>query len=151
MSNRGKKDESQYAKIAVVALSWAVTLVLDSTTTSPGHHGPHVGCDRRLGNLLAGYTGKVSSVTPSSSSRGLRGGPCTTQQYLAWRGMRWAVAAVVVGLVMGWICFRCAGPISPWATLALRKLPPHRHSMESFLPRGMRGFLLRLSARSPLI
>ncbi|MFZ2447976.1 MAG: branched-chain amino acid ABC transporter permease [Syntrophobacteraceae bacterium] len=145
--------KSQYAKIAVVALVFALLpLVMESD------YYRHLVILALMWvvigvswNLLAGYTGQVSFGHAIFFGVGAyAAGLCTTQLDIsAWWGMLiGGPAAVVVGLVMGWICFRLRGPYFALATLALAEIARLVAIVWRDFTEGMQGILIIQTFRS---
>lgn len=75
-------------------------------------------------NLLSGYTGQVSFGHAIFFGTGAyTAGLCVTKLNIsAWWGMLLGgPVALLVGLVIGWVCFRLRGPYFALATIAVGK------------------------------
>jgi branched-chain amino acid transport system permease protein len=96
-------------------------------------------------NILAGYTGQVSFGHAMFFGIGAytAGILVTKLEISAWWGMAFGgVAAMLIGLFVGWVCFRLRGPYFALATLAggeiFRLIATNRES----LTEGMVGILI---------
>jgi len=104
-------------------------------------------------NLLAGYTGQVSFGHAIFFGVGAyTAGLCASKLGIsAWWGMvLGGPAALLVGLVIGWICFRLRGPYFALATIAIGEIFRLVAIDWRSLTDGMEGILLIQTFRSKL-
>lgn len=104
-------------------------------------------------NLLAGYTGQVSFGHAIFFGVGAyTAGILATQLGIsAWWGMMFGgITAMVIGLVVGWICFRLRGPYFALATLAGGEIFRLIATNWESLTEGMVGILIIQTFRSKL-
>ena len=104
-------------------------------------------------NLLAGYTGQVSFGHAMFFGIGAyTAGILTTKfQVSAWWGMMFGgVLAMLIGLFVGWVCFRLRGPYFALATLAGGEIFRLIATNWESLTEGMVGILIIQSFRSKL-
>lgn len=104
-------------------------------------------------NLLAGYTGQVSFGHAIFFGVGAyTAGILVTKLGLsAWWGMMFGgVVAMLVGLVVGWICFRLRGPYFALATLAGGEIFRLIATNWESLTEGMVGILIIQTFKSKL-
>lgn len=102
-------------------------------------------------NLMAGYTGQVSFGHAIFFGVGAyAAGLCVTKLDIsAWWGMLLGgPAAVLVGLVIGWICFRLRGPYFALATIAVGEIFRLIAITWVDLTEGMQGILIMQTFRS---
>jgi branched-chain amino acid transport system permease protein len=104
-------------------------------------------------NLLAGYTGQVSFGHAMFFGIGAyTAGILTTKfQVSAWWGMMFGgVLAMLIGLFVGWVCFRLRGPYFALATLAGGEIFRLIATNWESLTEGMVGILIIQSFTSKL-
>ncbi len=104
-------------------------------------------------NLLAGYTGQVSFGHAIFFGVGAyAAGLCTTKLGIsAWWGMLFGgPAAMVFGVLLGYICFRMRGPYFALATLAIAEVLRLFAKFWTSLTDGMLGILIIQTFRSKL-
>ena len=104
-------------------------------------------------NLLAGYTGQVSFGHAIFFGTGAyTAGLCSTKLGIsAWWGMLLGgPVALIVGLVIGWICFRLRGPYFALATIAVGEIFRLVAIDWRSLTEGMEGILIIQTFRSKL-
>lgn len=104
-------------------------------------------------NLLAGYTGQVSFGHAIFFGTGAyAAGICTTKLGIsAWWGMLLGgPVALLVGLVIGWICFRLRGPYFALATIAVGEIFRLITTVWVDLTEGMQGILIMQTFRSKI-
>ncbi len=104
-------------------------------------------------NLLAGYTGQVSFGHAIFFGTGAyTAGLCVTKlEISAWWGMLLGgPVALLVGLVIGWICFRLRGPYFALATIAVGEIFRLTASVWRDFTEGMQGILIIQTFRSKL-
>lgn len=104
-------------------------------------------------NLLAGYTGQVSFGHAIFFGVGAyTAGLCVTKLHIsAWWGMLLGgPVAMLVGVLIGWICFRLRGPYFALATIAIGEIFRIGATVWSDLTEGMQGILIIPSFRSKL-
>lgn len=104
-------------------------------------------------NLLAGYTGQVSFGHAIFFGTGAyAAGLCVTKlEISAWWGMfLGGPVALLVGLVIGWICFRLRGPYFALATIAVGEIFRLVTTVWTDLTEGMQGILIIQTFRSKL-
>ncbi len=104
-------------------------------------------------NLIAGYTGQVSFGHAIFFGTGAyAAGLCVTKlEISAWWGMLLGgPVALVVGLVIGWICFRLRGPYFALATIAVGEIFRLVATVWTDLTEGMQGILIIQTFRSKL-
>jgi len=104
-------------------------------------------------NLLAGYTGQVSFGHAIFFGTGAyTAGLCVTKLGIsAWWGMLLGgPVALLVGLIIGWICFRLRGPYFALATIAIGEIFRLVAIDWRALTDGMDGILIIQSFRSKL-
>lgn len=104
-------------------------------------------------NLLAGYTGQVSFGHAIFFGTGAyTAGLCATKLGIsAWWGMLLGgPVALLVGLIIGWICFRLRGPYFALATIAIGEIFRLVAIDWRTLTEGMEGILIMQTFRSKL-
>ncbi|MGA7878550.1 MAG: branched-chain amino acid ABC transporter permease [Desulfoferrobacter sp.] len=104
-------------------------------------------------NLLAGYTGQVSFGHAIFFGTGAyTAGLCVTKLGIsAWWGMLLGgPVALLVGLIIGWICFRLRGPYFALATIAVGEIFRLVAIDWRTLTEGMEGILIIQTFRSKL-
>jgi branched-chain amino acid transport system permease protein len=104
-------------------------------------------------NLMAGYTGQVSFGHAIFFGVGAyAAGLCASKADIsAWWGMLLGgPAAVLIGLVIGWICFRLRGPYFALATIAVGEIFRLIAITWVDLTDGMQGILVIQTFRSKL-
>jgi len=104
-------------------------------------------------NLLAGYTGQVSFGHAIFFGTGAyTAGLCVTKlEISAWWGMLLGgPVALLVGLVIGWICFRLRGPYFALATIAVGEIFRLTATVWRDFTEGMQGILIIQTFRSKL-
>jgi branched-chain amino acid transport system permease protein len=104
-------------------------------------------------NLLAGYTGQVSFGHAIFFGVGAyTAGLCAHQLGIsAWWGMLLGgPVALIVGLIIGWICFRLRGPYFALATIAVGEIFRLVATVWKDLTQGMQGILIIQTFRSKL-
>lgn len=104
-------------------------------------------------NLLAGYTGQVSFGHAIFFGTGAyTAGLCVTKLGIsAWWGMLLGgPVALLVGLIIGWICFRLRGPYFALATIAIGEIFRLVATDWRELTDGMEGILIMQSFHSKL-
>lgn len=104
-------------------------------------------------NLIAGYTGQVSFGHAIFFGTGAyTAGLCVTKLGIsAWWGMLFAgPVAMVVGFIIGWICFRLRGPYFALATIAFGEIFLQVAKVWVSLTEGMRGILIIQTFRSKI-
>lgn len=104
-------------------------------------------------NLLAGYTGQVSFGHAIFFGTGAyTAGLCVTKLGIsAWWGMLLGgPVALLVGLLIGWICFRLRGPYFALATIAVGEIFRLVAIDWRSLTEGMEGILIIQTFRSKL-
>lgn len=104
-------------------------------------------------NLLAGYTGQVSFGHAIFFGTGAyTAGLCVTKLHIsAWWGMLLGgPVALLVGLIIGWICFRLRGPYFALATIAVGEIFRLVATVWRDLTEGMQGILIIQSFRSKI-
>ncbi len=124
---------SYYQHVVIIALMW---VVIGSAW-----------------NLLAGYTGQVSFGHAIFFGVGAyTAGICFTKLGIsAWWGMICGgIAAVLIGLFVGWVCFRLRGPYFALATLAGGEIIRLVATNWESLTEGMVGILIIQSFKSKL-
>ncbi len=104
-------------------------------------------------NLLAGYTGQVSFGHAIFFGTGAyTAGLCVTKLHIsAWWGMLLGgPVALLVGLLIGWICFRLRGPYFALATIAVGEIFRQVTTVWRDFTEGMQGILIIQSFRSKI-
>lgn len=104
-------------------------------------------------NLIAGYTGQVSFGHAIFFGTGAyTAGLCVTKLGIsAWWGMLFAgPVAMIVGFIIGWICFRLRGPYFALATIAFGEIFLQVAKVWVSLTEGMRGILIIQTFRSKI-
>lgn len=104
-------------------------------------------------NLLAGYTGQVSFGHAIFFGVGAyTAGLCVTKlEISAWWGMLLGgPIALLVGLLIGWICFRLRGPYFALATIAIGEIFLQVAKVWRDFTEGMQGILIIQTFRSKL-
>jgi branched-chain amino acid transport system permease protein len=104
-------------------------------------------------NLLAGYTGQVSFGHAIFFGTGAyTAGLCVTKLGIsAWWGMLLAgPVSLLVGVLIGWICFRLRGPYFALATIAIGEIFRLIATVWRDLTDGMQGILIMQTFRSKL-
>lgn len=104
-------------------------------------------------NLLAGYTGQVSFGHAIFFGTGAyTAGLCVTKLHIsAWWGMiLGGPIALIVGLIIGWICFRLRGPYFALATIAVGEIFRICATTWTNLTEGMNGILIIQTFRSKI-
>ncbi len=104
-------------------------------------------------NLLAGYTGQVSFGHAIFFGTGAyTAGLCVTKLGIsAWWGMLLGgPVAALVGLFIGWVCFRLRGPYFALATIAVGEIFRIGATVWRDLTEGMQGILIIQSFRSKI-
>lgn len=104
-------------------------------------------------NLLAGYTGQVSfGHAIFFGSGAYTAGLCASKLGIsAWWGMLLGgPVALLVGLVIGWICFRLRGPYFALATIAIGEIFRLVATDWRSLTEGMEGILIIQTFRSKI-
>lgn len=104
-------------------------------------------------NLLAGYTGQVSFGHAIFFGTGAyTAGLCASKLGIsAWWGMLLGgPAALLAGLIIGWICFRLRGPYFALATIAVGEIFRLVATDWRSLTEGMEGILVIQTFRSKL-
>jgi branched-chain amino acid transport system permease protein len=104
-------------------------------------------------NLLAGYTGQVSFGHAIFFGTGAyTAGLCVTKLHIsAWWGMLLGgPMALLVGLIIGWICFRLRGPYFALATIAIGEIFRLVAAVWNGLTEGMQGILIMQTFRSKI-
>jgi len=104
-------------------------------------------------NLLAGYTGQVSFGHAIFFGTGAyTAGLCTTKLGIsAWWGMLLGgPVSLLVGLVIGWICFRLRGPYFALATIAVGEIFRLVAIAWRDVTEGMEGILIMQTFRSKI-
>jgi branched-chain amino acid transport system permease protein len=104
-------------------------------------------------NLIAGYTGQVSFGHAIFFGTGAyTAGLCVTKLGIsAWWGMLLGgPVALVVGLIIGWICFRLRGPYFALATIAFGEIFRLVATDWRSLTEGMEGILIIQTFRSKI-
>jgi branched-chain amino acid transport system permease protein len=104
-------------------------------------------------NLLAGFTGQVSFGHAIFFGVGAyTAGLCASQLGIsAWWGMLLGgPIALLVGLIIGWICFRLRGPYFALATIAVGEIFRLVATVWRDLTEGMQGILIMQTFRSKL-
>ncbi|NLI33790.1 MAG: branched-chain amino acid ABC transporter permease [Deltaproteobacteria bacterium] len=104
-------------------------------------------------NLLAGYTGQVSFGHAIFFGTGAyTAGLCVTKlEISAWWGMLLGgPVALVVGLLIGWICFRLRGPYFALATIAVGEIFRLIATVWRDFTEGMEGILIIQTFRSKI-
>jgi branched-chain amino acid transport system permease protein len=104
-------------------------------------------------NLLAGFTGQVSFGHAIFFGVGAyTAGLCTTKLGIsAWWGMLLGgPVALLVGLIIGWICFRLRGPYFALATIAIGEIFRLVATAWRDFTDGMEGILIIQTFRSKL-
>lgn len=104
-------------------------------------------------NLLAGYTGQVSFGHAIFFGTGAyTAGLCVTKLGIsAWWGMLLGgPVALLIGLIIGWICFRLRGPYFALATIAIGEIFRLVATVWTGLTDGMQGILIIQSFRSKI-
>jgi branched-chain amino acid transport system permease protein len=104
-------------------------------------------------NLLAGYTGQVSFGHAIFFGTGAyTAGLCMTKLGIsAWWGMLLGgPISLLVGLVIGWVCFRLRGPYFALATIAIGEIFRLVTTDWRSLTEGMEGILIIQTFRSKL-
>lgn len=104
-------------------------------------------------NLLSGFTGQVSFGHAIFFGIGAyTAGLCVTQLDIsAWYGMLLGgPVALLIGLVIGWICFRLRGPYFALATIAVGEIFRLIATVWVDLTEGMTGILIIQTFRSKL-
>jgi len=104
-------------------------------------------------NLLAGYTGQVSFGHAMFFGTGAytAGIFVTKLEISAWWGMMFGgITAMIIALVVGWICFRLRGPYFALATLAGGEIFRLIATNWENLTEGMVGILIIQTFRSKL-
>ncbi|NSW86630.1 MAG: branched-chain amino acid ABC transporter permease [Syntrophobacteraceae bacterium] len=104
-------------------------------------------------NLLSGYTGQVSFGHAIFFGTGAyTAGLCVTKLNIsAWWGMLLGgPVALLVGLVIGWVCFRLRGPYFALATIAVGEIFRLVATNWVDLTEGMQGILIIQTFRSKI-
>jgi branched-chain amino acid transport system permease protein len=104
-------------------------------------------------NLLSGFTGQVSFGHAIFFGIGAyTAGLCVTQLDIsAWYGMLLGgPVALLIGLVIGWICFRLRGPYFALATIAVGEIFRLVATVWVDFTEGMQGILIIQTFRSKL-
>jgi branched-chain amino acid transport system permease protein len=104
-------------------------------------------------NLLAGYTGQVSFGHAAFFGTGAYTAGILADKLgiSAWWGMAFGgIAACIVGLVIGWICFRLRGPYFALATIAVGEIFRLIATNWESLTEGMVGIMILQTFRSKL-
>jgi branched-chain amino acid transport system permease protein len=104
-------------------------------------------------NLLAGYTGQVSFGHAVFFGTGAYTAGILADKLgmSAWWGMAFGgIAACLVGLVIGWICFRLRGPYFALATIAAGEIFRLIATNWESLTEGMVGIMILQTFRSKL-
>lgn len=104
-------------------------------------------------NLIAGYTGQVSFGHAIFFGVGAyTAGLCVTKLGIsAWWGMLLGgPVAMLIGLFIGWVCFRLRGPYFALATLAMGEVFRLVSITWRDLTEGMQGILIMQTYRSKL-
>jgi len=104
-------------------------------------------------NLLSGYAGQVSFGHAIFFGTGAyTAGLCVTKLHIsAWWGMLFAgPVTMLVGFIIGWICFRLRGPYFALATIAFGEIFLQVAKVWKSLTGGMLGILIIQSFRSKL-
>lgn len=104
-------------------------------------------------NLLAGFTGQVSFGHAIFFGVGAyTAGLCTTKLGIsAWWGMLLGgPVALLVGLIIGWICFRLRGPYFALATIAVGEIFRLVATAWRDVTDGMEGILIIQTFRSKI-
>jgi branched-chain amino acid transport system permease protein len=104
-------------------------------------------------NLLSGFTGQVSFGHAIFFGTGAyAAGLCVTKLGIsAWWGMLLGgPAALLVGLVIGWICFRLRGPYFALATIAIGEIFRLVATVWRNFTDGMQGILIIQTFRSKI-
>jgi len=104
-------------------------------------------------NLLSGYAGQVSFGHAIFFGTGAyTAGLCVTKLHIsAWWGMLFAgPVTMLVGFIIGWICFRLRGPYFALATIAFGEIFLQVAKVWKDLTGGMLGILIIQSFRSKL-
>jgi branched-chain amino acid transport system permease protein len=104
-------------------------------------------------NLLAGYTGQVSFGHAIFFGTGAyTAGLCASKLGIsAWWGMLLGgPVALLVGLIIGWICFRLRGPYFALATIAIGEIFRLVATDWRSLTEGMEGILIIQTFRSKI-
>jgi branched-chain amino acid transport system permease protein len=105
-------------------------------------------------NLLAGYTGQVSFGHAIFFGAGAyTAGLCVTKLGIsAWWGMLLGgPVALIVGLIIGWICFRLRGPYFALATIAVGEIFRLVATAWRDVTEGMEGILIIQTFRSKIL
>lgn len=127
----GFVQSGYYRHIVIIALMW---VVIGSSW-----------------NLLAGYTGQVSFGHAIFFGTGAyAAGLCVSKLGIsAWWGMLFGgPLALLVGLIIGWICFRLRGPYFALATIAIGEIFRLVAIDWRGLTEGMEGILIMQTFRS---
>lgn len=104
-------------------------------------------------NLISGYAGQVSFGHAIFFGTGAyTAGLCVTKLHIsAWWGMLFAgPVAMIVGFIIGWVCFRLRGPYFALATIAFGEIFLQVAKVWVSLTEGMRGILIIQSFRSKI-
>ncbi|MEJ5300967.1 MAG: branched-chain amino acid ABC transporter permease [Thermodesulforhabdaceae bacterium] len=104
-------------------------------------------------NLLSGYAGQVSFGHAIFFGTGAyTAGLCVTKLHIsAWWGMLFAgPVTMIVGFIIGWICFRLRGPYFALATIAFGEIFLQVAKVWKSLTGGMLGILIIQSFRSKI-
>jgi branched-chain amino acid transport system permease protein len=104
-------------------------------------------------NLLAGYTGQVSFGHAAFFGTGAYTAGILADKLgiSAWWGMAFGgIVACLVGLVIGWICFRLRGPYFALATIAVGEIFRLIATNWESLTEGMVGIMILQTFRSKL-
>jgi branched-chain amino acid transport system permease protein len=104
-------------------------------------------------NLLSGFTGQVSFGHAIFFGVGAyTAGLCVTKLHIsAWWGMLLGgPVALLVGLLIGWICFRLRGPYFALATIAIGEIFRLLATVLRDFTEGMQGILIIQTFRSKI-
>lgn len=105
-------------------------------------------------NLLSGYTGQVSFGHAIFFGVGAyTAGLCVTKLGIsAWWGMLLGgPVAMIIGFIIGWICFRLRGPYFALATIAVGEIFLQIAKVWRDFTEGMQGILIIQTFRSKII